>query len=193
MEWLKKLLETAGIDNTKIDGIVTEFNKESAKHLIPKEKYNEVAEAKKQLDLDIAARDLQLEELSKTAGASDSLKAEITRLQTDNQAAADKYAADLKDLTLTNAIKTALNGKVHDEGLAAGLIDREKLVLDGDKVVGLDEQLTGLQESKAFLFKSDESQQQTQTGFQGKVGGNGQGTGQASNEQLSSIFGNTKQ
>ncbi|MFD3272670.1 phage scaffolding protein, partial [Paenibacillus dendritiformis] len=74
-----------------------------------------------------------------------------------------------------NAIKSALSGKVHDEGLVAGLVDRDKLVIDGDKVVGLEEQLKGLQETKAFLFKTEEApQQQQQPGF--KVGGNGEGT-----------------
>jgi len=47
-------------------------------------------------------------------------------------------------------------------------------VLDGDKVVGLDEQLKTLQESKSFLFQQDSSQ--PQPGFQ--IGG---GSGQPPN------------
>ncbi|MFD3274567.1 phage scaffolding protein, partial [Paenibacillus dendritiformis] len=91
-----------------------------------------------------------------------------------------------------NAIKSALSGKVHDEGLVAGLFDREKLVIDGDKVVGLEEQLKGLQETRSFLFKPEESSQGGGQGPGFRIGGNGQGTGQATNEQLAAIFGNTQ-
>lgn len=188
MEWLKELLKSAGVEESKIDGIVAEFNKEVPKHLIPKDKYNELSETKKKLETDIADRDKQLDELSKTAGLTDDLKAQIAQLQQDNAAAKEQYQKELQDLTLSSAIKSAINGKVHDEELVAGLFDREKLVIDGDKVVGLDEQLKTLQESKAFLFKSEESQQ---AGF--KIGGSGQGAGQAGEDQLANIFGNTDQ
>lgn len=173
MDWLKELLKNAGIEESKIDGIIADFNKEVPKHLIPKDKFNELTNTKNQLEKDIQARDSQLEELKKTAGLSDELKAQIQTLQDENKTAKEKYEAELKQLTLTNAIKLALNGKVHDEALAAGLIDKEKLVIDGDNIIGLDEQIKNLQESKAFLFKQEDTQQQ---GFQGKIGGDGKGT-----------------
>lgn len=191
MEWLKNLLKNAGIEESKIDGFVTEFNKEVPKHLIPKDKYNELSERAKKLETDIADRDKQLEDLSKTAGASEELKKQIEQLQAANKEAAEKYAAEIKDLQIKGAIKSAIAGKVHDEDLVAGLIDREKLVLDGEKVVGLEDQIKALQESKSFLFKTDDQQQQQQPGF--RIGGDGQGTGQAGADQLAAIFGNTEQ
>lgn len=144
--------------------------------MIPKSRFDEVNNAKIQLDADIAARDIQLEELKTAAGASEDLKTQIVTLQSTNQEAADKHALELKEIAMNNAIKLALTGKVHDEGLAAGLIDKEKLVIDGDKIVGLDEQLAGLKESKAFMFKPDTSKETPPAGFQGKIGTDGQGT-----------------
>lgn len=186
MEWFKELLKKAGIEESKIDGIVTEFNKEVPKHLIPKDKYNELSEAKKKLEADVAERDKQIADLGKAAEGNEELKKQIEQLQAANQEAKEKYEADLKNLKLSSAIKSAIAGKVHDEDLVAGLFDREKLVLDGDKVVGLDEQLKSLQESKAFLFKQDNQQQQP--GFH--VGGGGGQPPSVNNDQLAAIFGN---
>lgn len=187
MEWIKEILKNAGIEETKIDEVVSSINKEMPKHFIPKEKYNELSEVKKKLESDLADRDKQLEDLSKTAGLSEELKKQIEELQKENRAAKEKYEAELKNLAISNAIKRAIAGKVHDEDLVASLFDKEKLVLDGDKVVGLDEQLKELQESKAFLFKQE---QPDQPGF--KIGASGQSVGSATNEQIAAIFGNLK-
>jgi len=190
VEWLKELLKKAGIEDSKLDQIVGDINKTLPEHFVPKARYNEVAEAKKKLETDVAERDKQLDELKKAAGASEELRAQIQKLQDENRQAKEKYEADLKELKLSTAIKAAIAGKAHDEDLVAGLFDRNKLVLDGDKVVGLEEQLKALQESKAFLFKQDNSQQQ-QPGFH--IGGNGGQPPTVNNDQLAAIFGNTQQ
>ncbi|MEK4239071.1 phage scaffolding protein [Paenibacillus sp. FSL H7-0714] len=191
MDWLKELLKKAGFDESKIDGLIGDVNKELPKHFVPKSQYNDLSDTKKKLEKDITERDTQLETLSKDAGASETLKAEIARLQGENKTAADKYAADLKDMTLTNAITAALNGKVHNEKVVTGMIDKNKLVIGDDgKVVGLDEQLKGLQTSDAYLFKPEDIG--VGSGGTGgfRVGGAGGGSaGAATNEQLAGIFG----
>ncbi|QZN77368.1 phage scaffolding protein [Paenibacillus sp. DR312] len=191
MDWLKTLLKNAGLDDSKIDGIVTDAGKELPKHFVPKGQYNELSDVKKKLEKDVTDRDAQLETLSKDAGASESLKAEIARLQGENTTAKQQYESDLKDIQMTNAISAALNGKVHNEKVVTGMIDKAKLVIGDDgKVVGLDEQLKGLQTSDAYLFKPDEAGGGNGGGAGGfRVGNPGQGTGQATNDQLASIFG----
>lgn len=167
-------------------------SQDELKSFVPKARFDEVNGAKKTAEDTLKERDKQLETLSKDAGASEDLKKQIETLTAANKEAADKHAADLKELTVSNAIKTALAGKVHDDALVAGLFDREKLVLDGDKIVGLDDQLKGLQESKAFLFKQEDKGGGGQGGF--KVGGGGGGSGTpAGNDQLAAIFGVTTQ
>jgi len=189
MEWLKKLIEKHTKDG-KLDteAFMAELKTEFPKNAVPKDVYNAAADAKKKLEADLKDRDQQLEELKKSAGASEDLKQQIQTLQEENKKAKEKYEADLRDLTLTNAIKLAVAGKVHDEDLVAGLIDKEKLVIDGDRVVGLEDQLKSLQESKAFLFKPAEGEDKP--GFQPKVGSDGKGTDKATDEVLAQIFGN---
>lgn len=135
---------------------------EELKSFIPKARFDELNEAKKKADQAVTDRDKQIEELGKASGATEEMKKQIETLTAENKAAKEKHEAELKELTLTNAIKSALTGKVHDEALAAGLVDKTKLVLDGDKIVGLDEQIAAIKKDKAFLFKDDSQQQQQQ-------------------------------
>ncbi|MDF9845181.1 MULTISPECIES: phage scaffolding protein [unclassified Paenibacillus] len=193
MEWLKTLLKAAGVEDSKVDGLIGDVNKELPKHFVPKSQYNDLSDTKKKLEKDISDRDAQLETLSKDANATEGLKAEITRLQGENTKAKTDYENSLKDMTLTNAINAALSGKVHNEAVVQGLIKKDKLVIGDDgKVVGLDEQLTALKTSDAYLFKPEGNGGAGGGGNGGfRVGGGGgqAGTGSATNDQLASIFG----
>lgn len=173
MEWIKALLEKhTKEEKLDLEAFMAELKTEFPKNAVPKDTYNTLSETKKKLETDFKDRDKQLEDLKKTAGDSEELTKQIEQLQADNKAAAEKHAADLKDLTLTSAIKLALAGKVHDEGLVAGLFDKEKLVIDGEKVVGLEDQLKSLQETKAFLFKEEgDNDDKKKAGF--KIGADG--------------------
>jgi len=192
MDWLKKLIEKHTKDGVvNQEELIKEVNSEFPKHAVPKETYNTLAETKTKLEGDIAERDTQLEALKKVDAAG--LQAEITRLQGENTTAKAKYEADMKDLTLSNAIKLALTGKVHDESIVTGLVDKTKLIVGDDgKIVGLDEQLTTLKEGKSFLFKTEENnnqQQQQQNGFQ-KIGNPAPDNTPATNTAISAAFGN---
>lgn len=146
---------------------------EELKTYIPKHRFDEVSEENKTLKTTVKENATQLETLKTSAGDNEVLKTQIATLQTDNAAKDKKYQDDLKDLKVTNAIKLAIAGKVHDEDLAAGLFDKTKLILSDDgKITGLDEQLKGLKESKAFLFKPENTKpNEPKPGF--KIGADG--------------------
>jgi hypothetical protein len=156
------------------DDLATKAAEQSANELktyIPKHRFDEVSEEVKTLKGTVKENESALETLKKSTGDAEALKKQIDDLQKDNKTKDDKYQADLKELKLTNAIKLALAGKVHDEDLATGLFDKTKLLLGDDgKITGLDEQLKSLQESKKFLFK-EEQQQQQRSGF--RIGADG--------------------
>ena len=137
-----------------------------------KEQLNTVNAENKSLKQSVADRDQQLEELRKSSGDSADLKKQIEELQKANKEDAKKHADEMKELRLTNAIKLAVAGKVHDEDMAAALFDRSKLVLSEDgKVAGLEEQMKSIRETKGFLFKPAASSQ----GYD-PAGGGGGGT-----------------
>ena len=135
--------------------------------MIPKSRFDEVNAAKKQLDIDLAARDTQLEELKKTAGASEELKGQIATLQAANETSKAEHEKILKSSQLNSALKLALAGKVHDLDYAITQIDKEKIELDADGNVtkGLDEQITPLRETKSFLFVEKEEVNSVFRGF----------------------------
>lgn len=189
MEWLKALIE----EHTK-DGVVNqeelikEVNTEFPKHAVPKEQYNTLAETKTKLEKDLETRDTQLEDLKKVD--AEGLQKQIETLQEENQTAKDNYQKELKELQLTNAIKLALNGKVYDEDLASQLIKKDELVISEEgRIVGLDEQITSLQENKAFLFK--EEQQEKPGGFQ-QIGNPPPSNPGGVDDAIAAAFGNTE-
>ncbi|MEK4513663.1 phage scaffolding protein [Paenibacillus sp. FSL K6-2524] len=136
------------------------------KTFIPKHRFDELTEENKTLKATVKENGTQLETLGKTAGLSEDLQKEIQRLQDENKTAATEHESTLKKLKLDNAIKLAITGKVHDEDMAISQLDATRLVVSDDgKVVGLDEQITTLKTSKAFLFKEDSQQQQQPPGI----------------------------
>ncbi|OSB07966.1 hypothetical protein B2H97_15975 [Paraclostridium bifermentans] len=153
---------------------------------IEKSKFDEVKQAKKQLETDIKDRNTQLEDLKKSAGDNATLKQQIEQLQNDNKKKDEEYQAELKDLKLTNAIKLAITDSAQDVDLVSGLIDKSKLILSDDgKITGLDEQINGLKEGKSFLFKSQESTNNTNIQFTKRTNG---GDGGATTKSLSELM-----
>jgi hypothetical protein len=153
MDWLKEILKKAGIEEGKLDSVIGDINKELPKHFIPKDKYNEVAEAKKKLEADIQERDNQLEQLKNAAGNSEELKAQIEALQAENQKAGEEWQAKMSQMKLDFAIERALAAaKAKNTKAVKALLDMEKVKLDGDQLLGLEDQLKALQQSDPYLF-----------------------------------------
>lgn len=143
MDWLKELLKKAGIEEGKVDGVIADINKELPKHFIPKDKYNEAAEAKKKLETDLQARDAQLEQL----------KQQISELQEANKATKEEWEAKTAQMQLNFAIEKALTtAKAKNAKAVKALLDLEKVKLDGEQLLGLEEQLKAIKESDPYLF-----------------------------------------
>ena len=194
MDWILKLIEKHTKDGQlDQEALMKDINKEFPNHAVPKEQYNTLADTKKKLEGDIATRDKQLEDLKEID--AEGLQKQIETLQGENKTAKETYEKELKDLQLTNAIKLALAGKVHDEDIVSQLIKKDELVLSEDgKVVGLDEQINSLKENKAFLFKDEkqEGNDDPKPGFQ-KIGNPQPNNSQAMDDAIAAAFGNLEE
>ncbi|MED1790329.1 phage scaffolding protein [Brevibacillus laterosporus] len=165
MDWLKKLLQELGISEEHIEKI-TGGVEENYKGYVPKHRFDEVNETKKDLENQIKDRDKQLTELKKSVGDNEDLKKQIETLQSDNKAKDEQYQTKIKDMQVSTAIKLALSGEAHDPDLIADLLDKSKIEINEDGTLkgGLDDQVKALRESKAFLFV----EKQEDKGFQFK-------------------------
>lgn len=138
-----------------------EASKKELSGFVPKDRFDEVNESKKQLETSLKDYETQMETLKAATGDSESLKKQITELQEQNKKKDEEHKQQMNDLRMTNAIKLAISESAQDSDLVAGLIDREKLILGDDgKVTGLDEQIKSLKESKSFLFKEPPKEEQ---------------------------------
>ena len=153
MDWLKELLKKAGFEEGKLDSVIADINKTLPLHFVPKDKYNEAAEAKKKLEADLAARDQQLEQLKQAAGNSEELKKQIEALQAENKKAAEEWQAKFAQMQLDFALERALTtARAKNPKAVKALLDMEKVKLDGEQLLGLDDQLKELQKSDPYLF-----------------------------------------
>ena len=152
LEQLKEL----GLDE-EIAKKVLEAHKEAIKDkYVPIERFNEVNEEKKELKNQLDDRDKQLQELKVKAAGNEELTAKITELEELNKQTKEEYENKIAALRKETAIELALkDAKARNIKAVKALLDLDKVSLDGDNILGLDEQLKGLKESDPYLFGED--------------------------------------
>lgn len=150
-------------------------NAEQLKGFIPKSRFDEVNNTKKQLEKDLKDRDVQLENLKNSSGDLETMKQTIENLQRDNKVAKDNFEAELAKFKLESAIDTTLLGSnVINTRAVKALLDMDKIKLDGDVLIGINEQIEALKnaEDSKMLFKVIETKQK-EPNFSGVKPGEG--------------------
>lgn len=147
-ELYKQVMEKAG--DKKI-GIVSDGS------WIPKEKFNELNENTKELKKQLKDRDAQLAELGEKAKGHEELTAKINELTEANKKTEADYQKKLDQQAFDFALKSALtNAKAKNPKAVEALLNKESIKLDGDKLLGLEDQLKALQKSDAYLFETEQ-------------------------------------
>lgn len=133
---------------------VEEASKEELKVYVPKERFDEVNNRKKQLESDVTERDKQLEELKENVGNSEELTKQIETLQAENQANNEKHEAEVREIKITNAIDKSLTGaKAKNIKAVKALLDLENVeLLDDGTIKDLDKQILALKDSEESNF-----------------------------------------
>ncbi|WP_077623834.1 phage scaffolding protein [Sediminibacillus massiliensis] len=130
---------------------------------IPKEKFDAVNKEKNDYKKSLGERDQQLEDLKTKATGNEELQNKIQQLQDDNQKLKDDYESQIQQQQFDYALKDALgNAKARNPKAIKALLDTENIKLDGNKLLGLDDQLKTIKESDPYLFEEDQTEQQQQ-------------------------------
>ena len=146
---------------------IAEQSAEELKGYVPKTRFDEVNDAKKNAEALVKERDKQLEEVKKSTGDNEELKAQIETLQEANKAAKAEYEANIKKMQIDNAVLSALKdaGAKNTTALMALLKDMDKAELAEDGTVkGLAEQIQELQKSESYLFNTKAEPQNKPSG-----------------------------
>ena len=149
--WLKDILKSHVTDDKLYEEIDKKVDTEIGKGFVAREDFNVANEAKKKAERTIKERDKKLEELKKAD--PEKLQAEITRLQGVNTTAQSEYDEKLKKTVLGFKLDTQLikEGAVNVKAVRA-LLDESKITLDGDNLIGLNEQLKAVKDSDKWAF-----------------------------------------
>ena len=152
---LEQLLEL-GLDEETAQKILKTFEDHLKDKYIPIERLDEASNELMELKSQIADRDNQLKELKVKATGNEELTAKITELETLNADTKKDYDLKISELKKDTAIELRLKDEKAKNLIAVrSLLDLSKVSLDGDNLIGLDEQLQTLKESESYLFGTD--------------------------------------
>lgn len=146
----REFLKSLDLSEEQIDKIMAE-NGRDINQL--KDKQTELESQITTYKQQISERDTQFEELKKSVGDSEKLKKQIEKLQEDNQKSAEEYESKIQNIRKDNAVTLALtNAGAKNIKAVRGLLDLESIEMDGDKLKGMEEQITKIKESDSYLF-----------------------------------------
>lgn len=152
---LEELIEM-GLDEETAKKVLKAYQDSLKDKYIPIERFNEVNEEKKELKTQIEERDTQLKELKVKAAGNEELTNKITELENLNNQTKEEYETKIAALRKETSIELALKDeKAKNIKAVKALLDLEKVSLDGDNLIGLDEQLKALKEKESYLFGED--------------------------------------
>ncbi len=167
---------------------------EELKGFIPKARFDEVNDTKKQLETDIKTRDKQLEDLK--AVDAEGLKAQIEKLQGENKTAQEKYEAELKKVRRDSIDESLLSAaKAKNTKAVKALFDEADDSLDDEGYKAfVEKQLKKLQEGEDSKFLFEATDTKNQNIFKGikpgekKDGTPGQGTATTLSDALKAHY-----
>ena len=131
-------------------------------NFIPKSRFDQVNQAKKELEVQLKERDTQLADLSKNNKDNESLLNQIKDLQALNKQTTTDYENKINQMQFDYALDGALtNAKSKNNKALKALLDMNSIKYQEGKLEGLQEQIEALQKDASYLFDLDTAPQNT--------------------------------
>jgi len=124
--------------------------------MVPKRRLDEVIAERNRYKEMVEERDAQLADLKAGAKDNEVLKAQIAELQAKNKQVTEDYEKQLKEQRFAFAIERAVaKADARNVKAVVALLDTSKISLDGENLLGFDEQIAALKKSDPYLFGVD--------------------------------------
>lgn len=150
----REFLTELGLEAEQVNKIMAEHGR-TVNSL--KDEADKAKEDAEELKSQLSERDKQLKDLNKKAEGNEELQAQIKQLQEDNKKVSEEYTQKLTQQAFDFSLEKALaNAKAKNPKAVKALLNKEAIKLDGEKLLGLDEQLKALQESDGYLFGEEQ-------------------------------------
>ena len=122
-------------------------------NFIPKSRFDQVNQAKKELEVQLKDRDTQLADLSKNNKDNENLLNQIKDLQALNKQTTTDYENKINQMKFDHALDGALtNAKSKNNKALKALLDMNSIKYQEGKLEGLQEQIEALQKDASYLF-----------------------------------------
>ena len=152
---LEQLMEM-GLDEEIAKKVLKAYQDSIKDRYIPIERFNEVNEEKKELKTQLEQRDNQLKELKIKAIGNEELTTKIAELENINNQMKEEYESKIAALRKETSIELYLKDQqARNIKAVKALLDLDKVSIDGDNLIGLEEQLKTLKEKESYLFGKD--------------------------------------
>lgn len=159
----REALKELGLTDEQIDKVMASHGQVVN---ATKDSLNSVTTERDDLKTQLMGRDTQLEELKVKATGNEALLTQIEELKTTNATATTELQSKLDQQAFDFNLEKALTGaKVRNPKAVKALLDTESIKLDGEKLLGLDDQIKALQESDAYLFESEQNEEPPKPSF----------------------------
>lgn len=154
---------------------------------VEKQKLDDANTTIKDYKNQIKDRDTQLETLQGKVKDNEELSKEIETLKTDNSKITKDFEEKLNKQRFEYALDRALTGaKAKNAKAVKALLNTENIKLDGENLLGLNEQLETLKESDAYLFNVENKEPDNTN-----LGGTGSFSGSSKKDDKTLSFGET--
>lgn len=167
----REFLKELGLSDEQIDKVMAEHGKTVNSM---KEKADKVETLESQIEdykQQLEERDNQLNDLSEKAKGNEELLSQINELKQQNEQTKTEYEEKLQKQAFEHKLESTLAAaKVKNVKAVKALLDLDSIKLDGDKLLGLDDQLNNLKENESYLFEQEDN-----SGIQIVAGGNPNG------------------
>jgi len=159
MKYFKNLqskLKEAGIDEDKVNELVEFSKKNVPKEFVPSEELTKVKDEYEAFKETVNEKDELIEDLKTKAESVEEYEQKVNELTNKMSSIEDDYSKKLKAKTLENKINEEiasmddLNPKA--KPAFKKLLDREKISLDGDNLIGFDEQASNIKEENDYMI-----------------------------------------